>query len=164
MTQARTNGQANGGVSARQGGMDGKTQMIQELTKAGVSEKHAQSVVNLLSEDFVLGNVRTTDREYARLLAENIALFVAEEYPPEESSMQGRRRGALLRDPSDTRAALTQKKKNELESILLATFFRTSRSEGGWQQDKIADQTQVKRLEDETREESESLMDKVFGE
>jgi len=159
---ARTNGHGEE-RAAHSGGLDGKTRMIQELTEAGVSEQHAQSIVNLLSEDFVLGKVRRSDREYARLLAENVALFAVEDYPPQRSSVTGMAGAALLGQPDNMKEPLPAGKKNELESILLASFFRTSRSEGGWQQDKLADQTQVKRLEDETQEDGDTLADKLFN-
>ncbi|MFD1515702.1 hypothetical protein [Halomarina rubra] len=122
-------------------------EFLEALTATGVDMQTAQAVQNLLSQDFLLGRVKDADREEAKYLARNIVRYVECDHPPEDSMLQGTLRRALLGDIDDGKKALTQRQKTQLESTLMAFFFRSSRSVDGWQQDKIADQVSVRKTE-----------------
>jgi len=130
-----------------------KSEYIDEIVEPGVDDKLPAPVKNLLSKDFPLSKIDRSDREYIRLLAENIVLYTREMYPPDRSLIQGDTGAALLEDPDYNRYALSERKRNEIESVLIATFARTSRGEGGWQQDKFSENIQTQRREDETADE-----------
>jgi hypothetical protein len=51
-------------------------------------------------------------------------------------------------DVDDTIEPMTTREQNQVESLLLGMFFRTSRSVNGWQQDKLTEQIQTRRVED----------------
>ncbi|WP_254544095.1 hypothetical protein [Halomarina pelagica] len=126
-------------------------EFLEALTATGINRETAVAVQNLLSQDFLLGRVKNADREEAKFLARNIVEYVECMHPPEDSKLQGTLRRALLNDITDGRYALTHKQKVELESTLMAFFFRASRSIDGWQQDKIADQVTTRRVEETRR-------------
>jgi len=128
---------------------------VETVVGADVSETVPTPIRNLLSKDFPLANLTREDREYFRLLADNIALYLKERYPPEDSVVQGRAGAALLDDPSFNKTALSQRKRNEIETDLLARFARTGRGVDGWQQDKLSENIETQRLEDERTDEDE---------
>jgi hypothetical protein len=136
----------------------------ESILETGVPDgRIPQPVANMLSDDFALGNLDPGEREYYRLLAENILLFVEEEHPPEDSLIQGWLGAALLEDETQRRAALSQRKKTELESILLDAHSRTSRGIEGWQQDQFSKSTSVQRVEDDRQQEEESGLSGLFS-
>jgi hypothetical protein len=111
-------------------------------------ERMAAPMRNLLSKDYPLANIERQDREYFRLLAENIAIYVEEEFPPEDSLVQGQLGQMLLEDASFESSALTPREKTEYQTILMASSARTSRGLGGWQQEEFSKSTNVRRVED----------------
>jgi hypothetical protein len=135
---------------------------VDHIVEPGVEDSLPTPVRNLLSKDFPLSNIDRADREYIRLLAENIVLYSREMYPPKESEIQGDRGAALLEDPDYNRHALSERKLNEIESTLIASFARSSRGMGGWQQDKFSESIQTQRLEKDEQEDSGGLMGGIF--
>lgn len=123
-------------------------EILDELVDTGIDDSLPTPVRNLLAKDFPLANIRREDREYFRLLSENIALYVQEQFPPEGSLVQGDLGAALLEEPGYRMQALDKRKKNEIETLLMTSFARTSRGEGGWQQDKLTENISTKRVED----------------
>jgi hypothetical protein len=96
-------------------------------------------VEQLLSRDFILGNASDAEIEEVRWLARNVVDMLEASFPPEESVVQGSYRKVLLRDDSDGRRALDDVDRQELQQTVLAFLMRITRSEDGWQQDKVAD-------------------------
>jgi len=127
----------------------------EQMLEPGVDETLPQPVKNLLSKDYALANIKSGDREYFRLLGENISLYLQEEFPPQGSLVQGELGAALLEEPGYDVHALTPRKRTEFESVLMDAFARTSRGVGGWQQEQFSKRTNVRRVED-GRQESES--------
>jgi len=119
-------------------------------------------VQNLLAKDYPLANIRRSDREYFRLLSENVAHYVTEQFPPKGSVVQGELGAALLEDPEYDTTALSQEQRNEIETLLMASFARTSRGEGGWQQDKMTESIQTRRVEDDRQPEQDGLIGGLF--
>lgn len=146
MSQAQQ--QRNGHAEGAEFSLGAKNEVFDQLVDTGISTPAAKSVADLLTQDYVLGRVREADREYARLVAKNIVAYVECDHPPEGSQLQGVMRMALKGDLDDGKTALSQEEKTQLESVLLGMFFRTSRSIDGWQQDKLSEQIETRRVED----------------
>jgi len=123
-------------------------QMLQMLSQAGVHKDHAEAVRDLLSQDFLLSNLKNANIRYIRLLAENVALYASCDLPPAESAIQGPAAAALLSDPeaADLKP-MTPKERDRVESVMLAFFARVCRSVDGWQQDKLSEQIITQRQE-----------------
>lgn len=126
-----------------------KREVMDKLMQTGIAEPSAESVADLLSQDYMLGRIRDADREYARLMARNIVHYVECDHPPQSSMVQGTLGMALREDLNNGATALSHEQKTKLKSTLLAMFFRTSRSVDGWQQDKLSEQIQTRRVEDD---------------
>jgi hypothetical protein len=99
----------------------------------------AYALRKLLSRDFILGYADEADLTEIRWLARNVVDMLEATFPPERSVVQGSYRKVLLRDEHDGRTALSGRDRAELQQTVLAILIRISRSEGGWQMDKIAD-------------------------
>jgi len=138
-----------------------KDEVIDQLT---INRPAAESVADLLSEDYVLSNIKNADREYARLLAKNIVHYVRNQHPPLDSHMQGVSRMAMRGDLQDGKTGLTREQQTQLESVLLGMFFRVSRSIDGWQQDKLTESIQTRRVEDNRQpEDNDGPLGGIFG-
>lgn len=124
-----------------------------DVVESDFGESLPDPVAHLLGKDFALSKINTDDREYLRLLAENVMHYSEELYPPKESLIQGDVGAALLEDPSYDMHALDDRRKAEIESLILSYFTRISRSQSGWQQDKLNEGIQTKRVEDDREEE-----------
>jgi hypothetical protein len=72
-------------------------------------------------------------------------------FPPEESSIQGEYRAALLGDDEDAKRPLRNDQKELLWQSVWSYILDLSRSKGGYQQDKLSDVHQIseRRLKDE---------------
>jgi len=141
-----------------------KDEVIDQLTDTGINRPAAESVADLLSEDYVLSNIRNADREYARLLAKNIVHYARNQHPPLDSHMQGVSRMAMRGDLKDGKTGLTREQQTQLESVLLGMFFRVSRSIDGWQQDKLTESIQTRRVEDNRQpDDGDGPLGGIFG-
>jgi len=135
-----------------------------DILEPGVDETLPQPLRNLLAKDYPLSNIRSGDREYFRLLGENVALYVEEEFPPEESLVQGELGAALLEDPEYETSAKTPRQKTEYETILMDSFARSSRGVEGWQQEEFSKSTNVRRVEDNrTPEDGGGMLGDLFS-
>lgn len=128
----------------------------EQMLEPGVDESLPQPVQNLLSKDYALANINRGDRKYFRLLSDNIALYLQEEFPPRGSLVQGDLGAALLEEPGYDVHELTPRKQTEFESVLMDSFARTSRGVGGWQQEQFSKRTNVRRVEDGRQESEDS--------
>ena len=98
-----------------------------------------EAILDLLNKDFPLSNIRSGDREYFRILADNIKMYTKELYAPEESRMTGTVGQALLEDPSSRIKSLSRQERVRIETVLMDHFARSSRGVRGWQQDKLSE-------------------------
>jgi hypothetical protein len=140
--------------------MSSDDRMAEYLIDSGIEAEVADSVTDLLDKEFALANIDRNDRRYARLMSENVILLLEEQYPPADSQLQDTKRAVYLRDKTETKTALDESTKTQLRTLLLAAFFRSSRSVDGWQQEKLSENIQTQRLE-ETRETGSD--DGLFG-
>jgi len=133
------------------------------LTENDISVGVADSAANLLAKEFKLGNITASDRRAVRYLAKNIVEYVDCEHPPEDSNLQGPYRAGLSGDMSErTVRALSPSDKIKLESAIMSFDFNTSRSEGGFQQQKMADVTKEQRQVRQS-DENNGLFGGIFG-
>lgn len=123
---------------------------FEELIEDGTeqTEEPARGTKNLLAKDFVLGNISKEDRRAWWWLAKNQQEFAKAEHPPKGSMLQGPIRAALLGDPMDRKEAMDPETMTDSHSELMMFEARASRSEAGFQQDKLVEQRQVHRKED----------------
>lgn len=140
-----------------------REEFVEQVTNTGIEADTATAVHNLLSDESVLGNIKTADREFARLHAENVVKYVEAMHPPEASRVQGRLRRAYCGDLDDGREAIDDATLANFRSILLGSFFRFSRSIDGWQQDKFGEQIQTRRVEDARDDGGEGLLGGIFS-
>jgi hypothetical protein len=140
-----------------------REEFLEKVTDTGIDESTATAVHNLLVDESVLGNIRDADREYARLHAENVIKYVEAMHPPDGSRVQGRLRRAYRGDLDDGRQALDDSTIANFRSILLGAFFRFSRSIDGWQQDKLSEQIQTRRVEDTRDNGEDGLLGGIFS-
>jgi len=123
--------------------------MLSQLSQAGVDDAHARAVADLLSHDFILGNIHRAGLDYLRLLSQNIALFAQEGFPRGESIVRGDVAAGLLEDPDmGDLKPMSPADRDRMETALLAFFIRTTRSYDGWQQDKLSEQIVTRRIEE----------------
>jgi len=137
--------------------------MAEYLVENGIESPVADAVTDLLDREFALGNISNEDRRYARLMAENVVLLLEEQYPPTDSQLQGSKRAAYLNDVTEQSTAIGESTKTQLRTLLLAAFFRTSRSVDGWQQDKLSESITTQRREDLNTDEDDSGLFSIFS-
>jgi hypothetical protein len=121
---------------------------IRDLLQTEVDTDMPQEVSDLLKNDYPLANMSSADREYFRLLGDNIGIFAKERFPPDESIMQGSLGAALYDDPEFQINSMDHKQRVRIETALMDHFARTSRAVSGWQQDKFSESIQTNRVED----------------
>jgi hypothetical protein len=114
-----------------------------DLNLEGVDEQGRRNIAHalqaLLSRDFVLGNASDAEINEIRWLARNTVDMLKCSFPPKESVVQGGYRKVLLGDEHDGRTALSNVDERRLEQTVFAFLMRITRSEDGWQMEKIAD-------------------------
>jgi hypothetical protein len=135
-----------------------------DILDPDVNETLPQPLQNLLAQDYPLANIRSGDREYFRLRNENVLLYLEEEFPPEDSLVQGELGAALLEDEGYRTQALTARKKTEYHTVLMDAFARTSRGVDGWQQEEFSKSTNVRRVEDNRQpDDSGGIVGDIFS-
>jgi hypothetical protein len=151
-------GQAGVGIDPRA--------MLSQLSQAGVDDAHARAVADLLSHDFILGNIQNAGLDYLRLLSQNVALYAQEAFPPADSIIAEEVAVGLLEDPDVANLKpMSATDRDRMETALLAFFIRTTRSYRGWQQDKLSEQIvtrRVEELDDDGESDSKSVIGRLF--
>jgi hypothetical protein len=144
---------------SRSTGVDAsEEEMVKTIIETGITtEELPEEVENLLAKDLPLTNIDKGDRKYIRLLSGNIALYAKEKRPPQESNVVGDVGAALLEEPDYANSPFSEKQLNNIQSSLITLFTRASRGKGGWQQDKISEEIETQRVEDNRQEEESTL-------
>lgn len=115
-----------------------------------------------LNPDHILANLNEEEVRYRRFSLWNNKEMVLGSFPPDRSIWQGeRRKEAAALD--DGRTALTVEQVHGIRDAFDAAFARVSRSREGWQQDKLADQTEERRIVEERNEDSGGFLSKLMG-
>lgn len=134
------------GSAAATGGMNAElfeSLRLSDVNVNGLDEQGRKNVAHslrkLLSRDFVLGNASDAEINEVRWLARNTVDMLRASFPPDESVVQGSYRKVLLGDEHDGRESLSNVDERQLEQFVFAFLMRITRSEDGYQMDKIAD-------------------------
>ena len=125
-----------------------RREYLEELTSAGVPPETAKHLQGLLSEDFVLGNLRDEEVQETRWLARELQKEVEWMHPSEESVAQGEYRKFLYDDEDDGLSALSDKQEVQIGKFILDVFARVSRGRGGWQQEEMGKHYTVSEMKD----------------
>jgi hypothetical protein len=136
-------------------GNNPRPEYVDSLTESGVADGTLpKPMEDLLDRDFPLSNIKSGDREFFRLKAENIRLYLEELYPPRESIFTGIVGAALMEDPGYGKKPMGEEERLRLETAAMDHFTLSSRGLGGWQQDKLSETISTNRVEDNrTKEE-----------
>lgn len=131
-------------------------EFLDDLLSSDVQHDELQSAVgDLLAGDYPLANITSGDREYFRLLAENVSIYAQESLPNDRSWAVEELGTALYDDASVFASPMSDGERVRVETALMDHFARSSRGVGGWQQDKLTEQIQTQRVEDNRGEDDD---------
>lgn len=131
------------------------TEYLQELTANELDDHTIALMQNLVSQDFLLSNLKSAEINEIKWLSRSMARKIKRMHPPQESFVQGERRKVLLDDDRDGLSALTPHQENLVDQALMDFFTRVARSRDGWQQDEMGKQLRVSRTEDDSGDDNE---------
>lgn len=123
---------------------DGKAnpEMLRELTNTQLDDETEKLLANVLSKDFVLGNLNDAEKDEIKWLLRNVHKRIASMHPPQRSFVKGKRRSFFLRSRYELKP-LDDAQEEAIWQAILGVFVRVSRSVDGWQQDKMLDSIAV---------------------
>lgn len=127
---------------------DMKREYLEELTSAGVPKETAKHLGELLSEDFVLGNLRDEEVQEIRWLARELQKEAEWMHPSDDSVVQGEYRKFLYDDVDDGLSALSDQQEVKIGEFILDVFARVSRGRDGWQQEEMGKHYTVSEMKD----------------
>ena len=134
-----------------------RQEFLQDLLDSDVSHPQMQSAISdLLAGDYPLANITSADREYFRLLSENVSIYAREQLPDPQSWAAGALGAALYDQPEYYQHPMNESERVRVETALMDHFARSSRGVGGWQQDKLTESIQTQRVEDNRGENDDS--------
>jgi hypothetical protein len=110
---------------------------LESLTDHDLDENTLDTLQNLLSKDFVLGNLEEAEKDELKWLFRSVKRRVVAMHPPEESYVQGDYRKFLHDDPSDGFQSLSDAEKEGIWHIIVGVHARVTRSVEGWQQEEF---------------------------
>jgi len=120
-------------------------------------------LADLLVKDYPLSNMRSADREYFRLLSDNVAIYTKELYPPDTSWAVGTLGAALYDDPEYNHKPLDDTQQVRFETSLMDHFARSARGVSGWQQDMLIQNIQTQRMEEARQEQDPGMIQGLFN-
>lgn len=126
-----------------------RREYLEELTEAGIPDETAKHLQELLSEDFVLGNLKDEEVQETRWLGREAQKEVEWMHPHEDSVAQGEYRKFLYDDPRDGLSALSDRQQVKIGEFMLDFFARVSRGRGGWQQEEMGKHYTVSEMKDD---------------
>jgi hypothetical protein len=129
--------QATGSMVADQG-TTAKEDHFEELIEAGVPEDTVNMLKNLVSRDFVLGNLTGAEVKEKKWLARNLAKRVFAAHPSQESNLTGEWREFILDEPNQGLKPLTDEQRTMIQTYIFNFIVRVTRSKGGWQQEEMS--------------------------
>lgn len=97
----------------------------------------------LMSQDYVLGYIKESDRHELKWLGRTMADRIIASYPHKKSNLQGSYRAIVLEEPDNTKRALTRDQKEMIRQIFWSFLVRLSRSMEGKQQEWLSEVHQV---------------------
>jgi len=110
-----------------------------------VAEATVAKLQNMLSRDWVLGNLTEAQEHDARNKAEVLKLKIEDMHPPSESHLQGAVRGYYHEDSSEALRSLTAQERLLVDELIETLKVRFGRGRGGFERKQ--ENTSISRAE-----------------
>lgn len=105
-----------------------KAEYLETLIDDDIDTGLVNELDNVLSRDFVLGNLKDADFEEIKWLVRLEIQFVLSNYPLPDSQMHGWYRAAIADDPSEHKNPVPAETRSKIETLSMAFLARVSRS------------------------------------
>ena len=108
---------------------------IEKMTEGSLQDPTKDMLQNLLSQDFLLGNLQEAEIHEYRWLARVMLLEIESLHPSRDSIWQGQLRAVAFDDKNENLKALSPREKAVVEQFVMGVIARASRGRDGWQQE-----------------------------
>jgi len=110
---------------------------IDKVTKSQLQQGTVRILGNLLSKDFVLGNLSEAEVHEHRWLTRQLVLEVEAAHPTDTSMWRGRFRQVASGQQRDALRPLDDAQKTVMQQFVQGVISRATRSKEGWQQEEM---------------------------
>jgi len=110
---------------------------IDKVTNSELDPGTVSTLSNLLSKDFVLGNLSEAEVHEHRWLTREIMIEVEAMHPDHDSMWQGRFRQVASGERRDALRPLDDAQKSVMQQFIQGVISRATRSKDGWQQEEV---------------------------
>ena len=114
-----------------------RREYLETLVDSGLDPGTADVVVNMLQQDFVLGNISDAEFTEIKKLRQITLKKIFAMHPHPDAAMQGERRKAVLGDDAMGLKPLSQQDKVKIDTFVRGALMRLSRSKDGFQQEEL---------------------------
>lgn len=114
-----------------------KAGYIDKVTNSQLQQGTIDILSNLLSKDFVLGNLSEAEVHEHRWLTRQLVLEVEAAHPRERSMWRGRFRQVASGQRRDALKPLDDAQKTVMQQFIQGVITRATRSRDGWQQEEV---------------------------
>lgn len=118
-----------------QGQLDGG--YIDKVTDSQLQQGTVDILQNLLSKDFVLGNLSEAEVHEHRWLVRELLLEVEAAHPRDDSMWKGRFRQVAAGREREALEPLDSAQKTVMQQLIHGVITNATRSRGGWQQEEL---------------------------
>ena len=108
---------------------------IEKMTEGSLQDPTKDMLQNLLSQDFLLGNLQEAETHEYRWLARVMLLEIKSLHPSGDSIWQDEIRAAAFDDKNQQLESLSQREQAIVEQFVMGVIARASRGRDGWQQE-----------------------------
>lgn len=110
---------------------------IDKVTNSQLQQGTVDVLANLLSKDFVLGNLTDAEVHEHRWLTREILLEVEAMHPEQQDMWQGRFRQVVSGKEREALKPLDDAQKTVMQQFVQGVIARGTRSKDGWQQEEV---------------------------
>lgn len=110
---------------------------IDQVTNSQLQQGTVDILANLLSKDFVLGNLSEAEVHEHRWLTRELVLEVEAMHPRPDSMWRGRFRQVAAGQERDALEPLDDAQKATMQQFIQGVISRVTRSRDGWQQEEV---------------------------
>jgi hypothetical protein len=110
---------------------------IDQVTNSQLQQGTVDILANLLSKDFVLGNLSEAEVHEHRWLTRELVLEVEALHPRPDSMWRGRFRQVAAGREREALEPLDDAQKAEMHQFIQGVINRVTRSRDGWQQEEV---------------------------
>jgi len=110
---------------------------IDKVTNSQLQQGTVRILGNLLSKDFVLGNLSEAEVHEHRWLTRQLVLEVEAAHPTGKSMWRGRFRQVASGQERDALEPLDDAQKTVMQQFVQGVITRATRSRDGWQQEEV---------------------------